>query len=46
MFTVFMLLSLNWKGKKKMKKIIIFWKKLQGNKKEEILVPSAQTFTA
>lgn len=35
-----MLLSLKWKGRK-VEKNIIFWKKLQGNKKEVILIPSA-----
>lgn len=45
MFTIFMLLPLNWKEKKSWK-IIIFWKKLQGNKKEVILIPSAETVAA
>lgn len=50
MFTIFMLLSVNWKKKKKTvkkkKKPIIFWKRLQDNKKEVILIPSAETVTA
>lgn len=44
MFTIFMLLSLNWKGKKNGKKK--FLEELQGNKKEVILIPLAETPTA
>lgn len=41
-----MLLSVNWKKKTVKRKKKVFWKRLQDNKKEVILIPSAETVTA